>query len=53
VEFNSIISQAELTQDKFIIVEFTLTVASWVIRARGREIRRFVIEFKASYFFLN
>ena len=53
VEFHSIISQAELTQDKFVIVELTLIVASWVMRARGREIRRFVIEFKASYFFLN
>ena len=32
---------------------FTLIVASWVIRARWREIRRFALEFKASYFFLN
>ena len=40
-------------QDKFVIVEFTLIVASWVIRARGREIRRFVIEFKGRYLFLR
>ena len=33
--------------------EFTLIIASWVRRARWREIRRFVLEFKASYFFLN
>ena len=33
--------------------EFTLIVASWIIRARWREIRRFVLEFKARYFFLN
>ena len=31
----------------------SLIVASWVIRARWREIRRFVVKFKASYFFLN
>ena len=30
------------------IEKFTLIVASWVIRARRREIRRFVLEFKAS-----
>ena len=35
------------------IEEFTLIVASWVIRARWREIQRFVLKFKASYFFLN
>ena len=35
------------------IEEFTLIVAAWVIRARWREIRRFVSEFKASCFFLN
>ena len=35
------------------IEEFTLIVASWVIRARWREMRRFVLEFKASLFFLN
>ena len=28
-------------------------MASWVIRPRWREIRRFVLEFKARYFFLN
>ena len=28
--------------------EFTLIVASWVIKARWREIQRFVLEFKAS-----
>ena len=33
--------------------EFTFIVASWGIRARWRKIRRFVLEFKASYFFLN
>ena len=31
-----------------LIEEFTLTVASWVIRERWREIRRSVLEFKAS-----
>ena len=31
-----------------LIEEFTLIVASWVIGARWREIRRFVLEFKAS-----
>ena len=31
--------------------EFTLIVASWVIRAIWREIQRFVLEFKASLFF--
>ena len=31
----------------------TLIVASWVIRARWREIKRFVLEFKARLFFLN
>ena len=36
-----------------LVEEFTLTVASWVIRERWREIRRFALEFKASYFFLN
>ena len=30
-----------------IIEEFTLVVASWVIRARWQEIRRFILEFKA------
>ena len=36
------------------IEEFTLIVTpSWVIRARWREIRRFVLAFKARYFFLN
>ena len=35
------------------IEESTLKVASWVIRARWREIRRFVLEFKARYFFPN
>ena len=30
------------------IEEFTLIVASWVIRAKWREIRRFLFEFKAS-----
>ena len=30
------------------IEEFMLIVASWVIRARWQEIRRFVLEFKAS-----
>ena len=35
------------------IEEFTLIVASWVIGARWREIRRFVLDFKARYFFLN
>jgi len=30
------------------IEEFSLIVASWVIRARWREIQRFVLEFKAS-----
>ena len=35
------------------IEEFTFIVASWVIRAKWREIRRLVLEFKASYFFLN
>ena len=33
--------------------EFTLMVALWVIRARLREIQRFVLEFKANSFFLN
>ena len=32
---------------KAIIEEFTLIVASWVIRARWLEIQRFVLEFKA------
>ena len=54
VEFHSVISQGRITaQDKFVIVEFTLIVASWVIRARRREMRRFVIEFKARYLFLR
>ena len=35
------------------IEELALIVASWVIRARRREIKRFVLEFKAKYFFLN
>ena len=36
------------------IEEFTLIVTpSWVIRARWREIRRFVLAFKARYFFFN
>ena len=35
------------------VEEFTLVVASWVIRTRWREIRRFVLEFIARYFFLN
>ena len=35
------------------IEEFTLIVASWKIRTRWREIRRFVSEFKASQFFLS
>ena len=35
------------------IEEFTLIVAVWVIRARWREFRRLVLEFKASYFFLS
>ena len=30
------------------IEEFTLMVASWVIKARWREIQRFLLEFKAS-----
>ena len=32
---------------KAVIEEFTLIVASWVIRARWLEIQRFVLEFKA------
>ena len=35
------------------IEEFTLMVASWLIKARWREIQWFVLEFKASLFFLN
>ena len=35
------------------IEEFTFIVASWVIGARWWEIRKFVLEFKARYFFLN
>ena len=35
------------------IEEFTLIVASWVIRARWRGIRRFVLEYKVRYFYLN
>ena len=35
------------------IEEITLIVVSWVIRARWREIQRFVLKLKASYFFLN
>ena len=38
---------------RFKKVGFTFIDESWVIRARWREIRRFVLEFKASYFFLN
>ena len=38
----------------FVLFQISsLIVASWVIRARWREIRRFVVKFKASYFFLN
>ena len=36
-----------------LIEEFTLIVTSWVIGSRWREIRRFLLEFKASLFFLN
>ena len=37
----------------FTLEEFILTVASWVILVRWRDIERFLLEFKASYFFLN
>ena len=37
----------------FTLEEFILTVASWVIMARWRDIERFLKEFKATYFFLN
>ena len=36
-----------------VIEEFMLMVVSWVNRAILREIQRFVLEFKTSYFFLN
>ena len=42
---------ADVIQDESVAKEidgFTLLVASWVIRARWREIQRFVLEFKAS-----
>ena len=48
-----LISRHSLNLNFFSIEEFTLIVASWVIRARLQEIRRFVLEFKARYFFLN
>ena len=44
-------TQMDATRFKRIniqIEEFSLIVASWVIRARGREIQGFVLEFKAS-----
>ena len=43
-----IIHPMTCNEELMSIEEFTLTVASWVIWARWREIRRFVLEFKAS-----
>ena len=43
-----IIHAMTCNEELMSIEKFTLTVASWVIWARWREIRRFVLEFKAS-----
>ena len=54
-QFSKVISSQKLWKEKNkqTIEEFTLEVASRVIRARWREIQRFVLELKASLFFLN